>query len=144
MDLADLEKWCTALPARIDDAANRLAVIVTTEMADDVIEHTPVDTSEAESNWQASLNVAPYLPLPAIYEGERGSTAAASAREALAHVKRTLKDKRPGEAAYLSNLAEHIVDLNDGTSKQEPAGFVERAERKGAVKADATGLEVKA
>lgn len=143
-DLMALERWCNDLPVRIDQAANKLAVQVTTAIGDDAIEHTPVDTSEAESNWQANINAPASFPLPPIYPGERGSTAAQSAREAKAHIQRTLKDKRPGEPVYLSNVAEHIVDLNNGTSKQEPAGFVERAERKGEREADARGLEIKA
>lgn len=143
-DLMALERWCTALPAQIDKAANVLAVQVTTAIGNDVVDHTPVDTSEAESNWQANLNAAPAFALPPIYEGEQGSTAEASARAAKAHIARTLKDKLPGEKVYLSNLAEHIVDLNNGTSKQEPAGMVERAEIKGELEATAKGLEIKA
>lgn len=140
-DLLDLERLCNVLPDRIAKAANVLAVTVTGAIGNDAIDHTPVDTSEAESNWQANLNAPVSFPLPAIYEGERGSTAEASARAAKAHIQRTLKDKLPGEAVYLSNAAEHIVDLNNGTSSQEPAGFVERAERKGELAADAAGLE---
>lgn len=112
-------------------------------MGDNLVDHTPVDTSEAESNWQASLNGPPLAPLPAIYEGELGSTAEASAREAKAHIARTLKDKLPGEPVWLSNLAEHIGELNDGKSNQEPRGFVERGELRGAREADTRGLEIK-
>jgi hypothetical protein len=143
-DLLALERWCNALPDQIDKAANTLAVTVTQTMGDDLVDHTPVDTSEAESNWQASVNGAPGFPLPPIYPGERGSTAAQSAREAKAHIARALKDKDPGVPVWLSNVAEHIVDLNNGTSKQEPAGFVERGIRVGELKADSTGLEIKA
>lgn len=142
--LAELERWCNDLPVRIDRAANTLAKQVTQAIGSDAIDHTPVDTSEAESNWQASLNGPPTFPLPPIYEGERGSTAAQSAKAAKDHIKRTLAEKQPGEKVYLCNVAEHIVDLNNGTSKQEPAGFVERAELKGSREADTKGLEIKA
>jgi len=139
----DLERLCNALPGQINKAANVLAVTVTKAIGNDAIDHTPVDTSEAESNWQVSLNSPANFPLPAIVEGSRGSTAEESARQAKAHILRVLKDKQPGEPAWLSNVAEHIVDLNNGTSKQEPRGFVERAERKGELAADAAGLEIK-
>jgi hypothetical protein len=95
-------------------------------MAADLIAHTPVDITTAASNWQTSLNAPALFDLPAIYPGSRGSTAAASRSAALAHVLRGMTDKRPGEKIYLSNLTPYIIDLNNGSSKQEPPGFFER------------------
>ena len=125
-DLLALSQWCNALPDRIDQAASDLAVEFVKATARDMIDHTPVDTTEAESNWQASNNSAPAFPLPAIYPGHKGSTAAQSAEAAYEHVIRATADKRPGERIFLSNLAPHIIALNAGSSKQEPAGFFER------------------
>lgn len=125
-DLLALERWCNALPDRIERAANRLTIEATQHIAADLIAHTPVDITTAVSNWQASLNAPPVFGLPAIYPGRRGSTASQSRAAALGHVNRTLAVKDPGEKVYLSNLAGHIIDLNAGTSKQEPAGFIER------------------
>lgn len=124
--LLELEKLCNALPDRIDKAASTLAKDVTVAMAKDLIEHTPVDITTAVSNWQASINAPASFELPAIYPGEQGSTAPASRAEALGHVKRTLADKDPGATIYLSNLTPYIIDLNNGTSAQEPAGFFQR------------------
>ena len=126
-DLRDLERLCNGLPDRIDRAANKLAKGVTVVMDVDLVDHTPVDTSEALSNWQVSLNSAPTFDLPAIVPGERGSTAQQSRSEAKAHVERFLAMKDPGEKVYLSNLTPYVIDLNNGSSKQEPAGFFERA-----------------
>ena len=125
-NLLDLAKWCNALPDQIEKEASELAKKTVAVMAADLIEHTPVDTSEHVSNWQASINSPPSFGLPAIYLGERGSTREQSGREALAHVRRTLAMKEPGETVYLSNLGPVIEDLNNGLSSQEPAGFVER------------------
>lgn len=125
-DLLALEKWCKGLPARIEQAANSLAIDFVKAVDRDLVEHTPVDVTTAVSNWQASLNSAPVFELPAIVPGERGSTAAASSSEAIAHVTRVIAEKRPGERIFLSNLAPHIIDLNNGTSRQEPAGFFQR------------------
>lgn len=129
-DLLALERLCRVLPDRINDAANKVAVQATQAMADDLIDHTPVDTTEHASNWQVSVNQRPSFGLPAIVPGERGSTAPQSRREAKAHVARALKDKAPGVMVDLANLAPAIEDLNRGTSKQEPAGMVERGIRK--------------
>lgn len=125
-DLLALARWCDALPDRIDAAASQVAKDVTIAMARDLIEHTPVDVTTAASNWQASINAPAMFELPAIYPGERGSTAEQSRREALAHVTRTMADKDPGETIYLSNLTPYIIDLNNGSSKQEPPGFFQR------------------
>lgn len=143
-DLLALERLCKDLPVQIDRAANVLAVRATEAIDVDLVEHTPVDTTEAVSNWQAGINASPNYPLPPIFPGEKGSTAPQSRREAIAHVQRALKDKDPGAPVYLSNVAEHIVDLNNGTSKQEPAGFVERAIAVGGAAVDRIGLEIKA
>lgn len=126
-DLLDLERWCKGLPARIDKAANKLAIGVVKAIDRDLVEHTPVDVTTAVSNWQAAFNDPPTFELPAIYPGEHGSTAEASRVAAIAHVDRVVAEKEPGETVYLSNLTPYIGDLNDGTSRQEPAGFFERA-----------------
>lgn len=125
-DLLALANLCNVLPDRIDRAANQLAVDFVQAVDRDLVEHTPVDVTTAVSNWQASLNGAPTFELPAIVPGSHGSTAAQSSSEAVAHVSRVAAEKRPGERIFLSNLAPHIIDLNNGTSKQEPAGFFQR------------------
>lgn len=125
-DLLALEKWCIALPDRIDAATNDLVRGVVTAMATNLIDHTPVDITTAVSNWQASLNAPTLFELPAIVPGERGSTAPASRAEALAHVQRVLDDRDVGETTYLSNITPYLGELNRGTSTQEPAGFFER------------------
>lgn len=142
-ELAELTKLCTVLPDQIVKAANQLVRDTVQTMANDLIDHTPVDTSEAESNWQASIGGPPPAPLPAIVAGTKGSTAVESAQEAKAHVARALVDKRPGEVVYLSNLAGYIEDLNAGSSSQEPAGFFERGIRVGEQYATDKGLEIK-
>jgi hypothetical protein len=141
--LLELERLCNVLPDQIEVATNELARDVVRVIDKDVVEHTPVDVTEAVSNWQPGVNAAPSFALPAIYPGTAGSTAPQSRREAIAHVERALADKKPGVPFYLSNLAEHIVYLNnDGTSQQEPAGFVERAVRKGEIYAATAELKV--
>lgn len=117
------------LPGQIEQGASNVVVSVVKAIDRDVVPHTPVDTTEGVSNWQAEINAKPFLPLPAIFPGKGGSTAPGSRAEAIAHVDRTLAMKEPGEPVFLSNLAKHIVLINNGTShsNQEPKGFVERA-----------------
>lgn len=126
-DLLALERWCNALPDRIEERASQLVCDVVIRMATNLIQHTPVDVTTAASNWIASLNSPIMFELPAIFPGEHGSTAGASRAEAIAHVTRVLADKEPGETVWLSNIVPYMVYLtNHGTSRQEPAGFFER------------------
>jgi hypothetical protein len=141
-DLLELSRLCNDLPDQIEAAACELVRGTVRAIDHYLVEVTPVDTTEAVSNWQPGINSPPSVALPAIVFGSRGSTAPQSRREAIAHVDRALAEKRPGEAFYLSNLAEHIVDLNNGTSQQEPAGFVERGIRIGEIYAAQAELEV--
>jgi len=142
-DLLALERLCSVLPDRINDAANKVAVQVTQVMADDLIDHTPVDTTEHASNWQVTVNQRPGFGLPAIFPAEQGSTAPQSRAEAKAHVARALKEKQAGVFVDLANLAPAIEDLNRGTSKQEPAGMVQRGIRVGERFCASRKLEIK-
>jgi len=132
--LLDLAKRCERWRKRIPEEANRIKKEVAQEVATDLIVVTPVDESTALSNWQAANNEPTDFPLPAIYPGERGSTESASTAEAIAHAERVIKETAPGEPLYVSNVLDYIVPLNDGTSSQEPAGFVERAILLGRIK----------
>jgi hypothetical protein len=67
------------------------------------------------------------LYIDANVEGEFGSTQEASIRLALAQAEQQYKLKKPGEQIHITNNAPYIRQLNDGSSKQAPAGFVERA-----------------
>jgi hypothetical protein len=123
-DLADrLEKRAASL----EKEASTKAVAATMAMVRYLVEVTPVDTTKAMSNWQIGIKNRPLYELPAYAPGYLGYTAAASGRAVLDMAERELATKKPGDVIYLSNLAPYIVTLNTGTSRQEPAGFVERA-----------------
>lgn len=126
-DLLALSRRIQRIRKAIPKEANRIKTEVAEKVATDLIRVTPVDVSEALSNWQVSVNAPPRFPLPAIYPGQKGDTESASEGAAIEHAKRVLLDSLPGERLYVSNVVEHIVPLNNGTSTQEPAGFVERA-----------------
>ena len=88
---------------------------------------TPVDTSQAISNWVASLNAPPIEFLEPHYPGEKGSTQQASALETIAAAKLALKVIKAGDTVYVTNNAPYIRRLNEGHSQQAPAGFIEVA-----------------
>lgn len=126
--LLDLAQRMNKLAERIPQAANELKKEVVRVAQRDLVEVTPVDTSEALSNWFVHNEEPWRLALPPWVEGFAGSTQRASADIALQQGERVLAQSKPGMPIFLSNNAGHIRELNDGSSEQEPAGFVERAE----------------
>lgn len=111
----------------VETSGSRLAVIGTRAAVDTLVYITPVDTSEALSNWQVNLNNPAADNLPPYYVGTRGSTQAASAREAIDQAEAELAFKKPEQPIFISNLAPHIGKLDEGSSIQFPGGFVPRA-----------------
>lgn len=85
------------------------------EVGERLVQRTPVDQGEARSNWQASVN----SPV-AIHTPDLDPTGAG----AIADISRTAKAAKMGDAVYILNPAPHIKKLEDGHSKQAPAGMV--------------------
>jgi hypothetical protein len=75
---------------------------------------TPVDTGHARANWVPSVGD----PFSSVVEAD--TAYASGAADVLSY---QLGDG----AAWVSNNVPYILALNDGWSKQQPAGFVERA-----------------
>ncbi len=75
---------------------------------------TPVDTGHARSNWVPSVA----MPFTGIAQGEGPHNAGVSA---------VLAFKLADGGLYLSNNVPYVRRLNLGSSRQAPAGFIERA-----------------
>lgn len=119
---------------RMDSRAEGLATIaherkkvVAKAMLLDLVHNTPVDTSNALSNWQIGNGEPVMRERGPYYFGSKGSTEAASANAALAVGYAKIDASKPGESIYISNLTDYIRELNTGTIYSKPAGFVERA-----------------
>jgi len=91
-------------------------------LAEDIIPATPVLTGKARINWVAQERTPP----TEIIERENAPETAAS--EAIAKVASVVSKLQSGDVTvYLSNNAEYIGLLNDGSSKQAPELFVQLA-----------------
>lgn len=90
---------------------------------------TPRDTSFTAANWVPSVG-APFEGTAGTREAaERGSIDRGAATRGLAELARYSIKRGP---AFLSNNADPpISQLNDGSSAQTPAGFVQRAAEDG-------------
>lgn len=88
-----------------------------------LLQNTPVDTSQALSNWILSLGsptdefIGPYVP------GILGSTRQMSIGAAYNAGMYSISDRHLEQTVYLSNSAPYIVKLNNGSSNQAPSGF---------------------
>ena len=112
---------------RIDQFGDRVKREVASAVVRDLAYNTPVDTGEHVSNWRVGIGVPPQGVIEPYAPGSGGDTRGANARAAVGAARAALKASRPGIPVYVSNAAPAIVRLNNGSSSQEPAGFVERA-----------------
>lgn len=89
-------------------------------------EDTPRDTSWARSNWIGSKgSPAPPLPEPR-GKPSAGDVAAARAAQAAGELAMASYKLEQG-SLFATNNVPYIIPLNNGSSKQAGAGFVERA-----------------
>lgn len=123
-DLASLAKSMRSRAKALPELANGSAIAAVTAGLREMVDVTPVDTSEAESNWRVGVGSAPAGQLPPYARGRRGSTKAISGAEVFAQGTQELQTKKPGVPVWLSNTARHIVDLDRGTSTQFAGGFI--------------------
>ena len=135
----DLEKRAKQLRKAASDKAAFIALSLVEELAD----ITPVDTSKAISNWRVGLGSPVTGELEPHYPGFKGSTELMSEDATVIAARIALKQKRPGQTIFVSNTAPYIVDLDGGSSLQEPRGFVKRATDRARELAKRTKFEVK-
>ena len=126
-NLLDLAKSLEAKVKTIDKISSDKAIAVADRIINVLAWSTPVDTTRAVSNWLVSLKEPNYNQIAPYHPGSFGHTHYASATEMIASGRRALQNKKPGEPIYITNNVFYIRDLNSGTSRQAPAGFVEAA-----------------
>lgn len=119
------------------DVAAAAALAIVTNLS----EVTPVDVGEAVSNWQVALDAPIEEPRTAFSPSPKGkrvkgrwthsvpteATRSANAPSVLDAAQDVLSHKQPGQPIFISNNAEYIQELDNGSSDQQPLGFVERA-----------------
>jgi hypothetical protein len=117
-----------SLVKNINEAKKSCARAVLSE----VVRDTPVDTGEARSNWQVSVGgditsiVPPYVPYPKFSHGNgQGTAETANAAAAISVGDANIDSTQPGQDIFISNNVDHIGLLNEGSSRQAPAAFVQ-------------------
>ncbi len=121
-DLADkLNRLSKVIPANVKTGLKETVLVIDQAL----VTGTPVDTGRARSNWVVGLGLSTRA-IDAYVPGEEGSTAGANAQAALKQAKDFL-DGTDASVIYISNNLPYIQYLNEGSSSQAPAGFVEAA-----------------
>jgi hypothetical protein len=125
--LLDLANRMKSTRERLSAIGSDKAVLAANAIVRDLVTVTPVDTSQALSNWQVAIGSPVGNRIDAYFIGVHGSTQELSGASALAKARSILETKKPGQTIYISNVLPYIQRLNQGYSAQAPAGFVERA-----------------
>lgn len=115
------------LGKRVENNANHTKRKVALFILQDLTLLTPVDTGVARSNWLVAVQSFDRSIIEAHFPGKDGSTGAANAREALAQGTAKVQDTTSEQFIAISNNLPYIGSLNEGSSVQAPAGFVNSA-----------------
>lgn len=118
----------TELGRQFEQGIVRTMQNIASNVLTEVVARTPIDVGDAKSNWQVGVNGAPTGVVPAYAPGTHGSTFSEN-------ITQTLLTGRTAIARAVShtdrinivNNLPYIRKLNDGSSLQAPAGFVEDA-----------------
>lgn len=123
-----MTKLAEDLPVRASKLASDTAYEVISELVSSPPTGTPVDTTNAESNWRIGLGEKPTGTIGPHVPGSKGSTQGESATAVLNAAATALATKKPGQTIYISNAVPYIRRLAyDGHSRQSPPGWVEGA-----------------
>lgn len=111
-----------ALQAQLDEAVEdevrRVTLNIRNTLVDEPPDGTPIDTGFASNNWW--FNVGGPAGSPSSPTAGGSSRIAA---DTLSIATATIN----GQPLHITNNASYIGLLNDGSSQQSPAGFVDRA-----------------
>lgn len=130
--MATLNQFSERMKKRGARVATRVdAVVRETALAADqtVVLATPVDTGRARSNWQVQLNGPVDTARDAYVDGAEGSTRGQNAQAAIEQARAVISGYNGSKdrAIHITNNLPYIGRLNEGSSAQAPAGFVEEA-----------------
>ena len=106
------------LAERIEVNVSRTVIKTAIAINQAVVISTPVDTGHARVNWQLGIST-PVRSINPATDPSGAATIALNNAKAM-----TRKD---GQDIYISNNIDYIGFLNEGSSAQAPAGFVEIA-----------------
>ena len=114
-----LDSFVNAVKEAHTENVRSVAQVAITE----VVGFTPVDTSQARTNWVPTLN-SPFLGTVPFAEGHRGSTAGAAFTATQRAMSLVRNQCRFGDSIYIRNNVPYIEELEAGKSSQAPSGML--------------------
>lgn len=120
-DLARFAIEMSALADRIERAADRAVRTASLQILSQVTILTPVDTGRARANWIVSIGSPAQIEKP--WTGSAGGAASSAINEGT----KAIVGASFGPTVYVQNNIPYISRLNNGWSRQAPAGFVEKS-----------------
>lgn len=121
-DLGEFARRIRVHGRNIETNSSDLAKKVAVAINQVVVLATPVDTGRARANWLVGLSN------PVTEEVEQEDPSGVST---IAQGNARILTRRRGQTIFISNNVEYINKLNEGSSSQAPAGFVELAVQAG-------------
>lgn len=120
IDLGAIDKAIDTITVKIEETTvlAQRKIILAVDQA--VVLATPVDEGRARSNWITSLG----KPSEQIINKESFDKSGGSAIQQCSEISQKIKF---GDDVFISNNLPYIGRLNDGYSKQAPAGYVQKA-----------------
>jgi hypothetical protein len=112
----------------VEEGSNHIVRQVAVVAARNLALETPVDTGRARSNWIVNVGapsreeIEAYFPGRDLGKGERKNFGGV-----LGQAEAEVENRQPGQDIFISNNLPYIKPLNDGSSAQSPAGFVQTA-----------------
>ncbi len=134
------DRQIKAVIQALNKLAERVVIKLTLDLTANLIETTPVDTGWARANWVPAIGEPIVRDLSNLEEADRLALVGSQVGEqgsATAKVAASYKLERG--KVFVSNNVPYILGLNEGTSAQAPAAFVQMAIAK-AVTQDIRGL----
>jgi len=110
-----------ATVSAVETAAARVIKRIGFEIGNELKRTTPIDTSWARANWLTSIGRPVTAPA-----GSRESVGIASGAQSAGEARLLVYNVNQGDV-WISNNVPYIQKLNEGHSKQAPAGFIEVA-----------------
>lgn len=126
MPSARLTRRLNRVASRLTEGLERVVAEVTEEIGRELVPATPVDTGFARGNWRPSLNAPATVPVT-----NNDPTGAAT----IARITTVARQYRVGDTVYITSNIPYIERLNEGSSPQAPAGFVQKSVRAGTARA---------
>lgn len=124
--MASRNRQIRAVIRGLERFAERVITKIVLDLTANLIETNPVDTGWSRANWVPSIGTPFLADLSGIEPSVAGASAAGTKQQsALAGI---ASGYRLGMGSvFVSNNVPYIVRLNDGSSSQAPAGFVQQA-----------------